>query len=67
MERFYREARIAAQLEHAHIIPVYDYGVQGDISYVVMRLLTGASLMDRLRQNAEHRLGLPPCRRSARC
>ena len=39
IERFYREAKTAASLEHAHIVPVYDYGVQGDISYVVMRML----------------------------
>jgi serine/threonine protein kinase len=48
IERFYREARIVAALEHAHIVPVYDYGVQGNISYVVMRLLTGGTLTDRL-------------------
>jgi len=48
IERFNREAEIAASLEHAHIVPVYDYGTQNDISFVVMRLLTGGSLADRL-------------------
>jgi serine/threonine-protein kinase len=38
--RFTREARTAAALEHAHIVPVYDYGTEGLYSYVVMRLLT---------------------------
>jgi serine/threonine-protein kinase len=50
IERFSREAEIAASLEHAHIVPVYDYGIQGDISYVVMRMLTGGSLAQRLNQ-----------------
>jgi WD40 repeat protein/predicted Ser/Thr protein kinase len=59
IERFYREARIAAALEHAHIVPVYDYGVQGDISYVVMRLLTGGTLTDRLAQQSETGQSLP--------
>jgi serine/threonine-protein kinase len=57
VERFYREARTAAALGHAHIVPVHDYGVQGEISYVVMRLLTGGTLMDRLKQQAD--LGTP--------
>lgn len=48
LERFNREAKTAASLEHPHIVPVYDFGVDNDISYVVMRLLTGGSLTDRL-------------------
>jgi serine/threonine-protein kinase len=47
-ERFTREAHTAARLEHPNIVPVYDYGVQDDISYVVMRLLTGGSLAERI-------------------
>jgi serine/threonine-protein kinase len=48
--RFEREARTAAMLEHPSIVPVHDYGTQGDISYVVMRLLTGGALKDRIDQ-----------------
>ncbi len=59
VERFYREAKTAASLEHAHIVPIYDYGVQGDISYVVMRLLTGGTLEDRLAQAREQARGAP--------
>jgi serine/threonine protein kinase/Tol biopolymer transport system component len=48
--RFLREAETSAALEHPHIIPVHDYGAQQTISYVVMRLLTGGSLAERVEQ-----------------
>lgn len=51
--RFIREAKTAAALEHSHIVRVYDYGVDRDISYVVMQHLTGGSLADRIKQAAE--------------
>ncbi|MEL6526964.1 MAG: protein kinase, partial [Chloroflexota bacterium] len=35
--RFQNEARMSAQLEHAHIVPVYDFGVQDELTYVAMR------------------------------
>ena len=59
IERFYREAKTAASLEHAHIVPVYDYGVQGELSYVVMRLLTGGSLESRMAQRLSAEKPLP--------
>jgi serine/threonine protein kinase len=59
VERFYREAKTAAGLEHSHIVPVYDYGVQGEISYVVMRLLTGGTLEQRITQRAGTDKALP--------
>jgi serine/threonine-protein kinase len=58
-ERFRREAQTAARLEHAHIVPVYDYGNQGGIYYVVMRMLTGGSLTQRL-EHAEQTDGKLP-------
>ncbi|MFP4323946.1 MAG: protein kinase domain-containing protein, partial [Anaerolineales bacterium] len=48
--RFEREVHIAAQLEHPHILPVYDHGIQDDISYVVMRLMPGGSLEDLMQR-----------------
>lgn len=47
-ERFAREAKVIASLEHAHILPIYDYGIVDDTAYIVMRLLNGGSLGDLL-------------------
>ena len=51
-ERFLREARLVAGLEHPNVLPVYDYGsstVDGqDVSYLVMPLVAGGSLKGRI-------------------
>lgn len=47
-ERFEREVQLAALLEHPHILPIYDHGTNEGISYIVMRLLTGGTLSQRL-------------------
>ncbi|HLV35061.1 MAG TPA: protein kinase [Spirillospora sp.] len=47
-ERFAREAKVVASLEHTHILPIYDYGIVNDTAYLVMRLLDGGSLSDLL-------------------
>ena len=65
VERFSREAQVAASLEHAHIVPVYDYGIQADVSYIVMRLLTGGSLAQRLNQCIVEGRPLPSVREAA--
>ena len=46
--RFTREARTIATLEHPAIVPVYDFGEENGQPYLVMRLMTGGSLSDRL-------------------
>jgi serine/threonine protein kinase len=46
--RFQREAHVIAQLEHINIMPIYDYGEQDGITYLVMPYLTGGSLRDIL-------------------
>jgi serine/threonine protein kinase len=46
--RFQKEARIAAQLEHPHLVPVYELGEEKGRYYLVMKYLAGGSLKDRL-------------------
>ena len=46
--RFQREAQTIAALEHAAIVPVYDYGEEDGQPYLVMRLMAGGSLAERI-------------------
>jgi serine/threonine protein kinase len=47
-ERFEREARVIASLNHPHICQLYDVGP----NYLVMELVEGPTLADRIRQGA---------------
>jgi serine/threonine protein kinase len=47
--RFEREARTTAALSHPNIVTVYDTGVEDHTAYLVMELLPGPTLADRLR------------------
>ncbi|MET0275234.1 MAG: protein kinase, partial [Acidimicrobiia bacterium] len=49
-ERFRREARSAARLNHPHVVAVYDTGDDGDSAYLVMELVEGRSLREVLRE-----------------
>jgi len=44
VERFRREARYAHQLQHKNIVPVINFGSDGDILYLVMPLITGGTV-----------------------
>jgi len=48
--RFRQEAQTAARLEHAHILPVYEYGESDGLLYLVMRYLPSGTLRDRLQE-----------------
>jgi Tol biopolymer transport system component len=47
-QRFEREARAISQLSHPHICTLHDVGNQDGVEYLVMELLDGESLADRL-------------------
>ncbi len=51
VERFRLEARTIARLQHPHILPLYDYGDENDILYLVMAYVDGGSLSDRIRRS----------------
>ena len=47
--RFEHEARLIAKLEHAHILPVHDYGAADGYTFLAMRYVEAGTLKDRLR------------------
>src|SRR5467141_3613327 len=56
VERFQREARTSAKLEHPNIIPIYRVGKSGRIIYFVMKFLRGKPLSSVLAERGS----LPP-------
>jgi len=52
VERFQLEAKTIARLQHPHILPLYDFGVEDDIFYLVMQFVEGGSLSERIKQGA---------------
>jgi WD40 repeat protein/serine/threonine protein kinase len=62
LARFRREARSAAQLHHTNIVPVFEVGKDGEVSYYAMQFIQGQgldSVIDELRRLKEllHRTG----------
>lgn len=55
-ERFLREIKIAAQLTHPHILPLYDSGEADGFLYYVMPYVAGESLHQRLEREKQLRL-----------
>ena len=58
VERFLREARTAAKLDHPNIVTIYDVGQQDSIYYLVMRQIEGDALRDIIAREGP----LPPAR-----
>ena len=61
VERFYREARAAATLNHPNLCPVYDVGELEGIHYLTMSYVEGRPLSDFIR----HRKNMPECQVAA--
>jgi len=53
VDRFLREARAAAALRSPHVVQIIDYGVDGDIPFMVMELLEGETLAHRVRRKGK--------------
>ncbi|UIZ11081.1 serine/threonine-protein kinase [Streptomyces sp. R527F] len=55
-ERFRREARVAASLQHRGVTVVHDFGEYEGVLYLVMELLDGQNLSQLLEENQQHPL-----------
>src|SRR5213594_1279388 len=56
-DRFEREIRLAAKLQHPHIVPLLSAGSQGDLLYYIMPRVEGESLRARLAREHELPIG----------
>ncbi len=56
VSRFQREARLAAQLEHPAIVPVYDWDARGEVAWYTMELAESGSLADLVARSGPRRL-----------
>jgi serine/threonine-protein kinase len=52
-ERFEREIRLAARLQHPHVVPLLAAGAAGELLYYVMPYIAGESLRARLGREGE--------------
>lgn len=50
MQRFETEVKIAADLQHPRVLPVYDFGLLDGQPFIVMAYMAGGTLADRIQQ-----------------
>ncbi|HEV8629532.1 MAG TPA: serine/threonine-protein kinase, partial [Thermoanaerobaculia bacterium] len=49
-DRFFHEAQIAGNLQHRHIVTVYDFGLQDGVPYLVQEYLSGEDLDRKIKR-----------------
>jgi serine/threonine-protein kinase len=57
---FLEEARLAARLEHPHIVQIHDFGRDGDTYYLALQLVVGQDLQSIFRRSAETKVTVAP-------
>ncbi len=53
VERFRREAKAIAKLEHLHILPLFAYGEDDGVAYLAMRYLPAGTLSNHIKQKGQ--------------
>ncbi len=53
LERFYREARAVATLDHPNIVRAYDIDQDGNLHFIVMEYVDGISLQDLIKKKGK--------------
>ncbi len=48
LQRFANEARMLAKLDHPNVLPVYDFGSLGDLTYIASPLIASGTLADQM-------------------
>lgn len=56
-KRFFREAEISGRLRHPNVVTVHDFGVEGELPFLVQEFLTGSDLHHFLEDSPETPLG----------
>ena len=56
-DRFIRESRVAAQLNHPHVVPIFEAGSDGDTLFIAMQLVRGVDLKTYIESNGPLELG----------
>jgi serine/threonine protein kinase len=59
VEMFIDEARITAQLDHRHIVQVFELGTDADTPYIAMQFVDGLDVLGLLRECARAQIRLP--------
>src|SRR5688500_14908118 len=56
-ERFEREAKLAASLDHPNIVPIFNVGQRNGVAYYTMRLVRGGNVEELIEQ--QHKIDVP--------